>query len=116
MKSPQETGDKPSDFQHKACTTLPLSELLETSSPRARRIARVLPSVTVAARLREGEPASRSGETGAGKMLWLKRPNFRSSADIFLIWGGSKDRRLHDLAGLCPSTAVQCRVVVAKLP
>lgn len=61
------------------------SVLLETSSPWARLIARVLASLTVAARLSVGEHTSSSGDTGAGKLLWLNRPSFSALADIALV-------------------------------
>lgn len=64
--------------------TLPLSVLVDTSSPRARQIERVLLLVTVAARSSAGELANSDGETGAGKLFWLKRLNLGGSADMVL--------------------------------
>lgn len=76
--------NEPSDFQRKDCTARPFSAVLDTSSPCARRIERVLPLVTVAARFRVGELANSDGEMGAGKVLWLKRLALGRSADIAL--------------------------------
>lgn len=77
-------GPIPSAFQHKAWIERPRSLLLETSSPPARRMARLLSFATVATRLSEGELASNVLETGDGKVLSLKRLSFNFSADIFL--------------------------------
>lgn len=86
----------PSAFQHKAWMVSPRSLLLETTSPWARRMDRVLAFVTVAARLSVGELVSSSGDTGAGKLLWLNRPSRNGSADIALVPRVSQSCRLHD--------------------
>lgn len=92
----QKQDDSPSAFQHKAWISSPRSVLLETSSPWARRMDRVLALVTVAARFSVGELASSSGDTGTGKLLWLNRLSRNGSADIALVPRVSQSCRLHD--------------------
>lgn len=69
--------------------------LLETSLPCARLIARVFALLTVAARFSVGEHASSSGDTGAGKLLWLNRPSFSALADIALVMSISGPSAFH---------------------
>ena len=73
--------------------------VLETSSPRARLMARVLALLTVAARFRAGEHASSSGETGAGKLLWLNRPSFSALGGIVLVVSIPGPNAIHGFQG-----------------
>lgn len=43
-----------------------------------------------------GEHASSSGDTAAGKLLWLNRPSFSALADIALVMTISGHSGLHD--------------------
>lgn len=92
-------ANEPSGLQHNAWTVWARSVLLETSSPRARLIAKVLALLTVAARFSVGEHASSSGDTGAGKLLWLNRPSLSALADIALVVGILGPSGLHGFQG-----------------
>lgn len=73
--------------------------LLETSSPWARLMVTVLALLTVAARFSVGEHASSSGDTGAGKLLWLNRPSLSALADIALVMSVPGPSGLHGFQG-----------------